>query len=123
MKIKDNRNNGEKMKKEILIIEAFLLMVFLIVQISALDIENQYRLDFGHVVIIQELKTEPATIVPGNPVVLSMIIENTGSKFVGDIIIELDPPDEIAFLNDVSKRKITRLNSGRSEEIKFNIIV
>ena len=45
----------------------FIVAIFLIVGVSALDFENQQRWDFGHVIIFSNLSTMPTTLEPGIP--------------------------------------------------------
>ena len=89
---------------------------------AQLDTGNQRRLEFGHVVIIKDLKTEPSQIVPGSPSMLKGTIFNNGNKFVNDVVIELKVPNEIGFFNDVSTKKISTLLSGEASEFEFKII-
>ena len=98
------------------------MAVFLIAGVSALDIENQEKLNFGHVIVVDGLSTVPATIEPGVPAVFKASLENSGSEFANNLRIELKLPAEVGFFNDVSKKKISKLNSGDSGEIEFNII-
>jgi hypothetical protein len=112
----------DKMKiKSFVIIVSFL---FLIGQISAvvptLNYEN--RLDFGHVLVIRNISTVPETLIPGEPSILKMIVENTGNQFVNDIVITFNSTDEIYLINDISKRKIPRLYPNEFKEIYFDII-
>ena len=107
------------MREKILLI---ILAVFLIAGVNALNIDNQERLNFGHVVIVSELSTEPSTIEPGVPAEFSAVISNEGSEFVNDIRAELKLPAEIGFFNDVSQKKIFKLLSGESGKVKFNLI-
>jgi len=94
-------------------------------QISAVLGTQEYinRLEFGHVIVIRNISTSPETLVPGESSVLKMIIENTADDFVNDVVITFNSTDEIALINDFSRRKISRLESGESKEITFDIIV
>jgi hypothetical protein len=115
------------MKKEIIVLG--LISIFfinlLIIQTSAVTptISYEHRLDFGHVLVIRNISTSPETLIPGEPSILKMIVENTGNQFVNDIVITFNSTDEIYLINDISKRKIPRLDSGEFKEINFNIIV
>jgi len=68
------------------------------------------------------LSTDPSTIEPGVASLFKANLANTGSEFVKNLRVELKLPDEIGFFNDVSKKKLSKLNSGDSGEIVFNII-
>tara|TARA_Y100000310_G_scaffold69026_1_gene64376 strand:+ start:4779 stop:5693 length:915 start_codon:yes stop_codon:yes gene_type:complete len=115
------------MKKEMKILGLFsiILGLFLVSQVSAVLGTQEYinRLEFGHVVVIKNISTEPGTLIPGEGSVLKMVIENTGAKFINDIVITFNSTDEIVLINDYSRRKISRLESGESKEITFDIIV
>ena len=99
-----------------------VMTIFLIGSVNALDFDNQERLNFGHVIVVDGLETQPSTIEPGVASLFRATLENTGSEFVKDFRVELKLPDEIGFFNDVSKKKISKLNSGDFGEIEFNII-
>jgi len=115
------------MKKELKILGLIIIFFFLFLagQISAETPTTSYehRLDFGHVLVISNISTSPETLVPGEPSILKMIVENTGSQFVNDIVITFNSTDEVALINDISQKKIPRLDPGESEEINFNIII
>jgi len=115
------------MKKEMKILGLIgvLFISLSIIQISAVlgTQELLNRLEFGHVIVIRNISTSPETLIPGESSVLKMIIENTANDFVNDIVITFNSTDEIALINDFSRRKIARLDSGESKEITFKIIV
>lgn len=108
------------MKKEFII--GVILLLSLVGSIYALDEDRQTRLEFGHVVFINSVNTDPSTIVPGNPANLNIIVENTGKKFVSDVRVNLDLPENIVLFNDVSQKKILRLESGISQDTIFKIM-
>jgi len=115
------------MKKEMKILGLFAMIISLclISNISAVQGTQEYinRLDFGHVVVIKNISTSPESLVPGESSVLKMIIENTANDFINDIVITFNSTDEIALINDFSRRKIARLESEESVEVTFDIIV
>jgi hypothetical protein len=115
------------MKKEMKILGLVIMILglFLVGQISAVTPTLSYenRLDFGHVLVIRNISTYPETLVPGEPSILKMIVENTGNQFVNDIVITFNSTNEIYLINDISKRKISRLDSQEFKEINFDIIV
>jgi len=101
----------------------FILMaVFLIAGVSGLSTDNWHRLNFGHVITVNGLSTDPSTIEPGVPAVFKASLENEGASFVNDLRVTLDLPDEIGFFNDVSQKKISQLLSGEAGVIEFNLI-
>jgi len=112
------------MKKEARVLIITFISLFLVVQISAttptLSYEN--RLNFGHVLIIRNISTNPDFLVPGEPATLKMSVENTGNQFVNDIVITFNSTDKIFLMNDISQVKIPRLESGEFEDISFDII-
>lgn len=110
---------------KILGVFAMILSLFLIANVSAVLGTQEYlnRLEFGHVMTIKNISTSPETLVPGETSVLKIIIENTANEFVNDIVVTFNSTDEIALINDFSRRKIARLESGESKEVTFNIIV
>ena len=76
------------MKKSVILFG--LVFMFLVGAVVAeLDLENQQRLEFGHVIWINNITTEPNFIVPGDVGVLKMSVENTGEQDARDIRITL----------------------------------
>ena len=118
---------SEERKKEMksLVLISIFITSLLAMQVSAVLGTQEYinRLEFGHVVVIKNISTTPKTLVPGEGSVLKMIIENTAKGFVNDIVVTFNSTDEIVLINDFSRRKIARLESGESKEIMFDIIV
>jgi len=115
------------MKKEMKILGLLSIIIglFLIVNVSALLSTRQYeaRLNFGHVVVINNISTSPESLIPGEGSVLKMVIENTGNQYINDIVVTFNSTDEIILINDFSRKKIARIESGESVEITFDIIV
>jgi LPXTG-motif cell wall-anchored protein len=99
-----------------------VMAIFFIAGVSAIDLENQQRLDFGHVIIFNNLSTMPQTLEPGVPGMFRGVFENTGNSYVNDIRIGLTLPDEIGFFNDVSNKKTSRLLPSESASVNFNLI-
>jgi len=105
--------------KKILVI---IIAVFLIGNVNALNVDNEYRLSFGHVILVSDLGTNPTTLEPGVPAVFSGVLENTGDSSVNDVRVWLSLPSEVGFFNDVSQKKISRLLTDESGSIEFNLI-
>ena len=110
------------MKKIYLKLFSMILVLSLIFQISALDFERENRINFGHVVRIQSLNTIPAEISPGELAILNITLRNSATFEINDIMVQINLPNEINFLNDVSKIKLAKLSSGESNELHFQII-
>jgi len=110
--------------KRLISVIFIIVFLFLVVQISSasLDLERQQRLAYGHVMKIENVGTLPSEISPGAPGKLLITIRNTGDFELSDIRVQVTLPSEIAFLNDISKRKIAVLNQGEAENLEFNII-
>ena len=117
--------NTMKKEMKILGIISIIMGLFLIANISAVIGTTEYenRLEFGHVMVIRNISTSPEALIPGEGSILKMVIENTAAGFVNDIVITFNSTDEVVLINDFSRRKISRLESGESEEITFDIIV
>ena len=115
------------MKKELKFLGLFGIIIglFLIANVSAVLGTQEYinRLEFGHVIIIKNISTTPESLIPGEGAVLKMIVENTAAGFVNDIVITFNSTDEIVLINDFSREKIARLESGESRVVEFDIIV
>ena len=107
------KNVKKNMKKEMKVLGliSILFVLLSVIQISAVlgTQELINRLEFGHVIVIRNISTSPETLIPGESSVLKMIIENTANDFVNDVVITFNSTDEIALINDFSRRKIARL--------------
>jgi len=106
------------MIKKILIL---FLIVSLIGNVSAIDLDNQYRLSFGHILLVRNITTDPVSLIPGNPGILKINIYNEGKESAADIRSKLILPSDISFLNDVSEKRIIELKPGEESTIEFNI--
>ena len=96
--------------------------LLLISNIIALDTQNENRLSFGHILIVKEISTDPLNMIPGNEGILKVIITNKGDLPAKDIRTHLYLPSEIAFINDVSEKRISEIKPDKQAEFKFNII-
>jgi len=109
------------MNNKIIVIS--LIFTLLIVNMAlALDTQNQNKLSFGHILLIKQIQTEPVDMIPGKEGILKVVIINNGNLPAKDIRVKLNLPAEIAFINDVSEKKISELKPGQQTEFKFNII-
>lgn len=107
-------------KKNYLILA--VVLIFLLNSIMALNTPNQNRVGFNHVLVVENITTEPFEIIPGNSGLLKLSLYNDGTSSAKDVRVELTLPSEIAFLNDVSEKKISEVNIGNREDVLFNII-
>lgn len=113
------------MKKQILYIftiACFLLVIQSAFSQSNLDIERIQRLEYGHVMRIDSVKTVPSEIAPGGKGVLKVTIRNSGESEIRDIRVRVVPPSQVSFFDDISKRKLSLLKSGESADLEFNLI-
>lgn len=111
------------MNKKYLAMFGLIITLSLIVNVTALDFEKENRLAFGHVMKIKDISVTPSNLVPGREGILKLSIENTAKFEIRDIRVQINLPDEISFLDDISKRKIAILDSGISQELEYDIIV
>jgi len=103
----------------LLCITAALLLV---AQISALDDDRERRINFGHVMVIDKIEMSPGFIAPGESGTIEVTIRNNANFELIDVRAQINLPDEIKFLNSVSKKKIGRVDSGETIEIKYDVI-
>lgn len=109
-------------KKLLLIFFVSLLAINLVCAGDDLSLENQFRLSFGHILLVQNIYTEPAELIPGNPGALKVSLLNTGNQRAFDIRTSLVLPAEISAFNDVSEKRIAELSPGNNSEIEFKIV-
>jgi len=100
-----------------------LILIISFVQVKALDLQREDRIDFGHVMRVRNISIEPGSLAPGDSGILTMKIQNFANFPIYDVRVQLKPPSGISLLNDISTIKIVRLETGESEELKYNVIV
>lgn len=112
------------MKKQffIVLIIAATLLVVMQASLAQLDLDRAQRLKYGHVIRIEDVGTEPPEIPPGGEGTLKMSIRNSGEFQLSDIRVKATLPSQIAFLNDISRKKVATLEPGASKNLEFNII-
>ncbi|MDD5192052.1 MAG: hypothetical protein PHH54_05780 [Candidatus Nanoarchaeia archaeon] len=100
-----------------------LIILFAISQVCALNTdENQTIANMGHAIRIESIKTTPENLVPGNLAILDITIKNNAKLPLDDLRAKLELPSGFSFLNDANQVKISRLESGESKNISYNII-
>jgi len=100
-----------------------LIVLLAVSQIYALNTDdNQTIANMGHAIRIEGIKTIPENLVPGNPARLDITIKNNAKLRLDDLRAKLKLPSGFSFLNDVDQVKISRLESGESKNISYNII-
>ncbi|MFA5856667.1 MAG: hypothetical protein WC867_04865 [Candidatus Pacearchaeota archaeon] len=111
------------MKKGFLLICLGMLLISLIsAQSDELDIQNQNRLNFGHVLLVKEIYTEPSTLIQGSPSLYKISLYNTGANSLRDIRAILSLPNEIAYYNDVSEERYPIVSPGGNFILNYNIV-
>lgn len=98
------------------------LLLLTAIASAELDLTRELRLQYGHVMRIDKIGTEPNEIVPGGTGIVNIKIRNAGDTEIKDIRVQIIPPSGISFLEDVSKRQIACLLPNASYEFSFNII-
>jgi hypothetical protein len=113
-----------KIKYLFLTIATLTVMLLIIDNFQAvLDTTRQNRLEFGHVLMVNSIYSDPVEISPGSVAKIKGTVENTGTSFIQDLRIKLTLPNEIAFYNDVSEKRIARMDSLKTDSFEFNVIV
>jgi hypothetical protein len=112
------------MKKEMKILGLLsILVLFLVVaQVSALDDARERRINFGHVMIIDKIEMSPEYIAPGESGTITVKIRNNANEELTDVRVQLNLPEELKFLNSVSKSKVGRIYSDEVVDLTFDVI-
>ena len=88
------------MKKNFLFV--FVLMLFLIpiinAEITSIEVERQQRLNFGHVLSVDSIRTQPAELIPGQPAKLIVSLTNEGNFKLLDLRASLSFPSVFGYL-------------------------
>jgi hypothetical protein len=104
-------------KIEVILVFAIL---FSIIDVNALYVPDNNQARFGHVMTIKS--TNMSELSPGETGIISFILRNNGDRKVSDIEIKLRLPNEFEFYEDVSKIKVSELDSGGEKEINYQIV-
>ncbi len=112
-----------KLCRVLMILICLVLVVSLVGSVHALDLDREERINFGHVMRIREIYTEPDAISPGDSGMLNMKIQNIADFEIYDIRVKLNLPSGISLLNDISRIKIAKLVSGEIEDLQYQLIV
>tara|TARA_Y100000034_G_C6894737_1_gene412314 strand:- start:1895 stop:2812 length:918 start_codon:yes stop_codon:yes gene_type:complete len=115
----------KKKRDKVLLISicVFLVVIANVMALNQLEVnERNSKLNFGHVLQIKNIETEPENLAPGQVGVLKITLQNTASFSILDIRTKLQLPAEFSFFNDVSERKIPELTSDQVGLIDYNII-
>ena len=97
-----------------------IIFTLLLVNMTlALSTQNENKLSFGHILIVKEVQTEPLDLIPGNEGILKMVVMNNGDLPAKDIRVKLNLPAEIAFINDVSEKRVSEMKPDQQTEFKF----
>jgi|SRR3989344_1056022 len=110
-----------KMKNYLLII-CFIFLLINVVNAQNIDQARQQRIDFGYVLSVKDISTEPGYLIPGSPGKLKIVFENQADFPLYDLRVEVNLSDQILFLNDISTKKIHTLKAGETVEIVYDII-
>jgi hypothetical protein len=109
----------------------FLIAIILFLTVSvfslnitttSIDNSRQERIDFGYVLNIDSVNTTPENLIPGEAGVINLNIKNTANLPLYDIRIDINLPSKISFLNDVSKKKLYKMEANQEKIISYNII-
>ncbi|MBU0957201.1 MAG: hypothetical protein KKF56_00135 [Nanoarchaeota archaeon] len=114
------------MKKTNLLLISVILFLLLVLQVSALastdENERSDRLDFGHVLNVKSVTMDPPFIPQGGSANLTLLLENNANFIIKDVRIDIDLPSQIAFNNDISQKKIVKMESGEMRIVYYNVI-
>jgi hypothetical protein len=89
---------------------------------SSIELEREQRLNFGHVLSVDNVRTEPEALIPGQPGKLIVTMTDKGNFKLVDLRVELTLPAELALYNDVNKRNIANILPLQTRELTYNVI-
>ena len=108
--------------KNYLLIICFIFLFINIVDAQTIDQSRKERIDFGYVLSVKDISTEPNYLVPGSPGKLKIVFENQADFPLYDLRVEVNLSDQVLFLNDISTKKVHTLKAGETVEIIYDII-
>jgi hypothetical protein len=99
-----------------------MIIISLMLPVLAIDSIKQERLDFGYVLYVKSISTDPANLIPGQVGLLKISLENKAGFPLYDIRTQLTLPSQVSFYEDISKRKISIMDAGEIKELSYKII-
>lgn len=98
----------------------FMFSLFLISSCSALYIEENSTVDFGHVLRVENISTP--RLAPGQQGALKVTLKNNGDYPVTDTRIRLILPNQLQLIDDVNEVRIAEIKKSEKKNIEFKII-
>lgn len=99
-----------------------LTIILFISLVNAIDQSREERLDFGYVLEVKNVSTNPVNIIPGRVGQLTIVMKNKAKFPIYDIRAKVILPTQILFFEDISTRKIWKMDPGEEVAIGYNII-
>jgi hypothetical protein len=106
----------------VLITTVFLINIISAVENNTLDLNRQEKIAFGHILKVNSIKTIPENLIPGEQGILQVQLENIADFPLYDIIMEINLPGQISFIQDTSKRQIYKMEATSIKYLNFSII-
>ena len=110
-------------KKGVQVFFSLLVFILILGSVSAIDTSRQMRLDFGHVMMIENISFSPEDLTPGSSGQILIKILNDGNFELVDVRARLVLPSGIVPLNDIDEVKISKLEAGQEADLIYNVIV
>jgi hypothetical protein len=105
--------------REVIII-GFCISLLLIVNISALYIQEDNQISFGHPLRVQSVNAPDLS--PGETGILKVNLRNNAAYVVTDVRSKLTLPSQLQFINDVNEVRIAEIKSNETKEVEYRII-
>lgn len=106
----------------ILSLITFGIIVLFIFQVHALNNSRITEISSGYVMIIEKIEMQPEFIAPGQSGIIKIALKNNVNFDLTDVRVQLSLPDEIKFLNSVSRQKVDKIGAGEIVFLEFDVI-
>ncbi len=106
-------------KKEVITI-VLLLNLLLIANISALYVEEDSKISFGHALRVKNISVDDLS--PGEQGFIKINLKNNADYTITDVRARLTLPTQVQLLNDVNEIRIAEIKSMDIKEIEYKII-
>jgi hypothetical protein len=111
------------MKKEMRIISfVFFLILINIISASVESTEAANRLEFGHVIVLENVSLDKEYLSPGEEGTLSVKLKNNANERIYDVRINITLPSGLYFLNGLSQIKLLHIEANETVLLESKII-
>jgi len=106
-------------KKDVMII-GFCMALLLIINVSALYVQDDNQISFGHPLRIENVSAPD--LAPGETGILKIYLKNSAAYSMTDLRAKITLPSQLQFIDDVNEVRVSEIKSNEEKEVDYRII-